>query len=312
MKKLARKSPPLAVMAGVLLSSIGTAHAEPPTAKPKAAEAAPSDPSQPTRAQCLEAHKNAQELKQASKLLETQAELLICSSGSCPGAIISDCGNWITELEQTTPSMVFEIRVDGKESLEAQLQVDGQPVADRSHALKVNPGRHKVRVEVPSFEPREQDVVLPEGQRLRLISFEFTSKQNEPAPAPLAPQTLPPRETERPTPVLVYPLLGLGVVGLGGFAAFASLGKSEQNNLERTCSPRCQDSDLSTMKRWYLLGDVSAGVGAAALVGAAIVYLARPTKEVDRAAAGLSVRVGPVGQDSASLGSFGLNAVRRW
>jgi hypothetical protein len=309
MTKLARTNPSIAAL-GALFMVASTAHADPAGAKPKP-EAAPIDPNQPTRVQCLDAHRNAQELKQSGKLLETQTQLLICSSGSCPGAVISDCGNWIAELEQTTPSMVFEIRVDGKEAFDAKLLVDGQLVADRSHALKVNPGRHSVRVELPPFEPQEQDVVLPEGQRMRLISVAFTSKSREPAPAP-APVLPPPRQTERPTPVVVYPLLALGVIGLGSFGAFAGLGKSKQNELEETCAPRCSDRELSQMKRWYTIGDVSAGVGAAALLGAAIVYLARPTKEVDRSTSGLSLGVGSVGQGASAAGSFGLNATRRW
>ncbi len=309
MTKLTRTKASLAAL-GALLLAASTARAEPAGSKAKSGPAT-NDPNQPTRAQCLEAHRNAQELKQSGKLLETQAQLLICSSGSCPGAIISDCGNWIAELEQTTPSMVFEIRVGGKEAFGAKLLVVGELVADRSHALKVNPGRHAVRVELPPFEPQEQDVVLPEGQRMRLISVAFTSKTREPAPAP-APVLPPPRQTERPTPVVVYPLLALGVVGLGSFGVFAGLGKSEQNELEKGCAPRCRDDDLSKMKRWYTIGDVSAGVGAAALLGAAIVYLARPTKEVDRTAAGLSFGVGSVGQGASAVGSFGLNATRRW
>jgi hypothetical protein len=55
-----------------------------------AAQAAPS--SSPSRAECLDAHRNAQELKQSAKFMEAQEHLLVCSSGSCPGAIISDCG----------------------------------------------------------------------------------------------------------------------------------------------------------------------------------------------------------------------------
>lgn len=310
MNKLARTNHSLvAAAAGVWLMAVGHAHADPAPSKPKAAEGAVSDPSQPSRVQCLEAHKAAQELKQTGKLLETQAQLAICSAGSCPGAIISDCGNWIAELEQTTPSMVFEIRADGKEAVDATVLVDGQAIADRSHALKVNPGRHAVRVELPPFEAQEQDVVLPEGQRMRLISVDFRSKQSEPAPV-ATPVQAPPREIVRPTPVVVYPLLVLGVAGLGSFGAFAGLGKSEQNDLEKTCAPRCQESDMKTMKRWYTIGDISAGVGAAALIGAAVVYFTRPSKEVDRAAK-LSIGVGPV-QGASAADSFGLNAVRRW
>jgi hypothetical protein len=299
----------LAGAAGVLLVAGGAAAADPAAPKPSPA----ADPSQPSRAQCLEAHHNAQELKQSSKLLEMQEQLQVCSSGSCPGAIISDCGNWIAQLEQTTPSMVFEIRLDGKEALDAKVFVDDQAVSDRSHAVKVNPGRHTVRVELPAFEPREQDVVLPEGQRMRLISVEFATKKAEPVIAPPAPPVaLPPRETVRPTPIAVYPLLVLGIAGAGSFGAFSVLGKSEQTDLEKSCAPNCKDSDLRTMKRWYLIGDISAGVGAAALIGAAVVYLARPSKEVDRAASGMSFNVGSVGLGSSAFGSVGVNASRTW
>lgn len=271
--------------------------------------AAAAQTAQPSRAECLEGHKNAQELKQSGKFLEAQEHLQVCSAGSCPGAIITDCGNWITELEQTTPSLVFQIRLDGKEAMDANVTVDGKPVTDRAHAFKVNPGRHTVRVEVGSFEPREEDVVLPEGQRMRMIQMDFSAKPAA-TDAPVAPAAPPPKEIVRPTPVIVYPLLGLGIAGLAGFGTFSLLGNSEQSKLEDRCEPRCTDDDLTKMKRWYTIGDVSAGVGAAALLGAAIVYLARPSKEVDASEAKLSFELGPVRGATAS--SFGLGATRTW
>lgn len=298
------------VAAGLLLSHGATA-ADPVPIKPKGSEAAASDPSQPSRTQCLDAHRNAQELKQSGKLLEAQEHLAICSSGSCPGVVISDCGTWLADLEQSTPSMVFELRLDGKEASLAKVFVDGKPVADRTHAVKVNPGRHAVRVELPPFEPHEEDVVLPEGQRMRLISVQFTSKPKE--TAPVAAETAPPpKQLVRPTPVIVYPLAGLALAGLGGFGAFAFLGRSEQTTLEDGCAPRCTDAEISKMKRWYTIADVSAGVGAAALMGAVIVYLARPTREVDRESAKVTLGVGPVGLRDSAANSVGLTASRTW
>ena len=298
------------VTAGLLLTQSATA-ADPAPAKPKGAEAAATDPNQPSRTQCLDAHRNAQELKQNGKLLEAQEHLAICSSGSCSGVVISDCGNWLAELEQSTPSMVFELRLDGKEANSATVFVDDKPVADRTHAVKVNPGRHTVRVELPPFEPHEEDVVLPEGQRMRLISVQFNTKHDEPAPA-AAPVAPPPKQMVRPTPVVVYPLAALGVVGLGSFGAFALLGRSEQHKLEDGCAPRCSDDDLSKMKRWYTIADISAGVGAAALVTATIVYLARPSREVDSPSAKLTFDVGPVGLRGSTASSVGLTASRTW
>jgi hypothetical protein len=263
----------------------------------------------PDRAACVAAHTKAQELKRGGQLLEAQTELQICSSAGCPGALISDCGQWISDLEQMTPSMVFEVRVDGKQVTDFQIQVDGTPVTDPSKALKVNPGRHVVRVEVPHFESKEETVALPEGQRMRLVSFQFDSPKPEaaaemvesaPPPAPLV--------MERRTPVIVYPLLGVGVLGLGAFGVLSFLGKSEQSDLESECAPRCSDDDLEPMKSYYLIGDVSAGVGAAALLGAGIVYLARPSAPaVDTAA---SVRIGPT--SAGDFRSFGVSVQRTW
>jgi hypothetical protein len=217
--------------------------------------------------------------------------------------------HWIQELEQVTPSVIFQIRVDGKEALDADVQVDGKPVTDRTHAFKVNPGRHVVRVQVAKFEPREEELVLPEGQRMRLIQQDFDSKPKD-APATSAALAAPRKEVERPTPVLVYPLLGLGVAGLASFTAFSLFGKSEQGKLEDRCQPRCTDDDLTKMKRWYTIGDVSAGVGAAALIGAGIVYLARPSREVERPSDSVSFEIGPVRGAQAS--SVGIGVSRTW
>jgi len=266
-------------------------------------------PAGPDRAACVSAHTNAQELKRSGKLLEAQAELQICSSAGCPGAIISDCGQWIADLDQTTPSMIFEVRVDGKQSTVFKLEVDGTPLIDFSKAHKVNPGRHVVRVEVPGFEPKEETVGMAEGQRMRLLEFKFESPQPDAAPGQnqgvMAP---PPPAMERPTPVIVYPLVGLGVAGLGAFGVLSFLGKSEQDDLESKCSPSCEEAELEPMRRYYLIGDISAGVGAAALIGAGIVYLSRPEQPaVDSAA---SFRIAPA--TMGNLRSFGVSVERNW
>jgi hypothetical protein len=276
-------------------------------AQAQATEAAA--PAGPDRAACVTAHTNAQELKRSGKLLEAQSELQICSSAGCPGAIISDCGQWIADLEQTTPSMIFEVRIDGRQVTEFQVDVDGTPVTDLSKAYKVNPGRHVVRVRVDQFEPKEETVVLPEGQRMRLLQFEFSSPKPEVTPGPVEGAAAPPPAVmERPTPVIVYPLLGLGVAGLGAFGVFTFLGKGEQDDLESKCAPSCTDSDLKSMKNYYLIGDISAGVGAAALIGAGIVYLARPSEPaVDTSA---SFRVSPA--TMGDLRSFGVSVERTW
>lgn len=271
------------------------------------AQAAESTPAPPDRAACVTAHTNAQELKRGGKLLEAESELKICASAGCPGAIISDCGQWIADLEQTTPSLIFEVRVDGKQVTDFEVLVDGTNVSDHTKAHRVNPGRHVVQVRVPNFEPKEETVALPEGQRMRLIAFSFDSPTASAAQTPVTPPPAAP-VMERPTPVLVYPLLGVGVAGLGGFAVFSLLGQSKESDLEKQCAPSCTEDDLQPMKSHYLIGDISAGVGAAALIAAGVVYLARPSKAaVDTVS---SIRIGPARPGERH--SLALSVQRTW
>jgi hypothetical protein len=256
-------------------------------------------------------------LKRGGKFLEAQEKLLICSSRTCPGAIISDCGQWIEELEQKTPSMVFEVRRDSLEATEARVFVDDQLVTDWARALKVNPGRHTVRAELPPFEPIVENLVLPEGQRLRLVPFSFkTAAAPPPAstvePAPVAPQPatpLPLLAPRRPTPVLVYPLLGVAAAGAVSFAVFSLMGRSKQSDLEQECKPDCSETQLKPMKRSYLIADVSAAAGGAALLGAALLYLTRP-EESPMASCAPIWRLGSVVDGAPE--SFGITAVRTW
>jgi hypothetical protein len=228
----------------------------------------------------MESHQRAQELKRKGQLVEAQAELVTCSSGGCPGAIISDCGQWISDLEHTTPSMVFDVRVDGKQATDFKIHVDQAVVADLSKAFKVNPGRHVVRVEMPGFDAQEETVVLPEGQRMRLVTFEFKSKLPDAPPAaaiPAAPVD-PVLKPSRPTPKVVYPLLGVAAAGFISFGVFAVLGNSKEKDLEEECAPNCTDDQVDQVKTNYLIADISAGVGAIALISAGVIYLSRPTK----------------------------------
>ncbi|HEX6276196.1 MAG TPA: hypothetical protein VFZ53_24310, partial [Polyangiaceae bacterium] len=172
------------------LSFSGASFAQAPASSGTFPESSSGGASQPSREQCLEAHRNAQELKQSGKFLEAQSHLVVCSSATCPGVVISDCGSWIGDLEQMTPSMIFEIRVNGKEAQDAKVFVDDKPVTDLAHAVKVNPGRHAIRVELPPFPPYEETLTLPEGQRMRLVPVDFRSKEPDaalagaPPPAP--------------------------------------------------------------------------------------------------------------------------------
>ena len=243
-----------------------------------------AEQSAPTKEQCIETHRQAQQAQNDGKLVHARELSRNCTALACPGLIVTDCARWLNDMEQRIPSVVFEVRLDGKPNLTATVVADGERVQEwtRGESLRLDPGEHQFRFEMAEHQPIIQNLLLAEGMRYRIVSVDFaTEKPATPAVAtPVAPPlaAAPAVPSERPTPIIVYPLLGVGAVGLGSFALFGLMGKSKQSDLENTCKPNCTDSDLKPMKTSYLIGDISLGVGVASLVAASVFYFGRQEK----------------------------------
>ncbi len=260
---------------------------------------APAANAEPTKEQCIEAHRQSQQAQQTGRLVEARQLAITCTHQVCPGLLIEDCARWLEGLTQRTPSVVFEVRVDGQPTLEAEIWADETPVVGwtTGEAHLLDPGTHTFRFVLPPHEEVVHTVVLSEGMRFRAVVADFKTTTAEP-PAPTTPPPAPEpdrspvSETYRPVPVPVYPLLGVGALGLAGFTGFGLAGQSKQNDLESSCAPDCTDDDLSPMRRNYLLADLSLGVGVAGLVGATIVYLGRPERSLPSSQVGFMVLPG--------------------
>ena len=209
----------------------------------------------------------------------------MCTALTCPGLIINDCAQWLNDLEQRLPSVVFEVRVDGEPDMTATVTADGKRVEEwtRGEALRLDPGEHQFRVEAGKYEPIVRKVLLAEGMRFRVITVDFKSS-SLPKPLSVPPSaSTPPNEPRRSPgarhlPTAFYPLLGVGAVGVVSFGVFSLIGKSKQHDLESTCKPNCTDSALKPMKTSFLIGDISLGVGVASLVAAGVFYLRADAK----------------------------------
>lgn len=242
---------------------------------------------EPTKQQCIAAHLECQEAQSSGRLLRARQDAIVCTNRACPAALVSDCANWLDELDRRIPSVVFEVNLNGVLNKTATIDVDGQPVGEWTHgeALQLNPGAHRIKVELDSHPPVIQEVLLAEGMRFRLITADIKSAAVSPEASKPEPEALhvskpavAETKLERPVPVLVYPLAGLGVAGLATFVGFSLSANSEYDRLSRTCAPFCRDDEVNAVKRRYLIGDISLGISGAALTGAAVLYLTRPTK----------------------------------
>lgn len=264
------RSVALLIAASTIVSS-HSAFAQAQAASPEATEP-PSDPGE----RCVYFHLEAQRQRRAKKLIEAKTAMRECSMSECPTMVQQDCLQWFQSIDEQTPSIVFSIEADGKLVVGAKITIDNQEIeASTANAVPLNPGPHTYVVSYPPYEPQSGTLNVLEGQRYRVFNLRF--EKPKPVMPEAAPQPAVKMETVRPVPLGTWVLLGVGVAGAGAFAGMGLTGKSQERELRDVCSPNCTDHDVKSMNSLYLGADIAAGVGAAALISAGIVFLTRPS-----------------------------------
>lgn len=240
---------------------------------------------------CLASHEQAQLSRLDGQLFKAEQYLLRCSSSECPSAVRSDCATWMGDLIAAFPSIVVRAHGDHGDIEDAHLYIDGKEVDGGfdGKSLRVDPGIRVIRVVLRNGEQREQRRVLLQGEKSRLIMFDFrtaakplASPQSEPRP--------PAGVVTRPIPISTI-ALGSVAVGAGALAiGFGVDALNHQKRAEEQCAPLCPDSVSERVQRSALISDVSLGISVAVAVGAVVTYLLRPTVYEQEATQGLLLR----------------------
>lgn len=259
-----------------------------------------------TKQACVQAYVDAQRLRKADKLTEARQKLELCADDACPATVKKDCKPWLEENERDQPTLAFSaLDLTGKKTATVRVIVDGTKLGDQlpSGPLKVDPGAHTIRFEAEGLEPIEVEVSLQKGEKAREVLADFSKQKKAAQPAaPEGPAPATAETTRRKTPVLVYVLGGVGVLGLASFAYFGSTGKSEEDDLADSCAPGCDPADVDAAHRKMLIADISLGVSAVAFGAAAYVFFTRPAKT--ESATRLGVTALPGGGGAFVRGSF--------
>ncbi|HMI88152.1 MAG TPA: hypothetical protein VK550_28905 [Polyangiaceae bacterium] len=238
---------------------------------------------------CIVQHEAAQTFRQAGKLLEARDAALVCSRDDCPAVVRADCGDWLDAVSKTIPSLVIRVKHDEKDVFDVRVSIDGKLATSHLDGtpIDLNPGPHALRFEYANFDPIQQEILVLEGEKNRVIAATFV----EVRPVSKEPlQKLPEREAPapvdsyRPTPVLTYVLGGVAVVGAAGFAAFAISGQSKRKTLETSCRPVCTDNDLQPVRTQFIMADAALGIGIVSALTAGILYFTRPAKPLPASA----------------------------
>jgi hypothetical protein len=223
---------------------------------------------------CIESAEKAQKLRHDKKLAEARPELLTCSRDVCPQQIRNDCTHWLTEVDNAMSTVVVHARdADGHDIIDVKVFVDGQLLLGKlsGTSVPVDPGPHKFRYELPNGKSVEDDVLIAEGEKDRVLRVKVPSATVTAA----GPEGSGPATPEHPAakgggPGPVPWIIGaVGLASLVGFGIIEIPIQSQYSDLVNGCgkTQSCTPDQTNAVTSLYAPAAVLLGVG---IVGVAV------------------------------------------
>jgi hypothetical protein len=232
---------------------------------------------------CLSAHERAQLARLRGHYVEAHAELLQCAQAPCPAGVRNDCKGWLSEVEASLPSIIFAVSDHtGRDLVDVRISAGAQLVTEHAdgRSLTLNPGLYKLRFEAPGYVTREQEVLVREAEKQRIVRVQLEPEPRTALPS-AASQMQPMNDPSSPVPPRSRRLL-LASYGLGGAAlaslavgiGFAVSGHDKYNELEDSdCRPQCSSTEVDAGKRRYVIADVAFAMAGAFGISAAVTLI---------------------------------------
>ncbi|HEX6245618.1 MAG TPA: carboxypeptidase-like regulatory domain-containing protein [Polyangiales bacterium] len=251
---------------------------------------------------CLSAHEKAQIERMHGRYVEAHAQLLECAQAACPAVVRSDCKGWLSEVEGSLPSVVFAVSDSGGRDLsEVRVSAGGKLLTERAdgRSLPLNPGKYTLRFDAPGYVTREQEVLVREAEKQRIIRVQLDAEPAALAPTPLAEDVRvsdasPESPRSRRLLLASYVLGGATLASLGVGIGFGVSGNKMKKDLEgQDCSPDCSPSEVEAGKKRYVIANVAFAMAGAFGVSAVVTLLLGLRARNDVAAP--SVALGPHG-----------------
>lgn len=253
------------------------------------APAAADVPAAPVVAACVADYQATQELRLERHLLRARERAAACAEEACPPAVRNGCTKWLRELLDQQPSIAVLARQGEADVSDGEVLVDGAPAegALSGRAVEVDPGPHVVRL-VRRGRTLEQAVVVVEGVKSRLVTFDLSSPPARPAPS------APPPPVRRGAPVAGIVTLGLGLGAMAAFAVLATSGSRDLARMRETCGLThvCREDDIRAVKVKLVTGDAFLGASVVTLATAVGLTIYHYVREPARAPA-VGLLVGP-------------------
>jgi hypothetical protein len=239
---------------------------------------------------CVRAYDSAQRLKRAGAFAEAREQLVICGGPQCPAIMHGDCGRWLSEVEASTPTAVFQVRskLDNSE-LEASVTIDQKTEAPLDgRAISFDLGEHELRFTAKNHAVLTRRYVFSEGEKLRQetvtltpITTDAASTETTGFDARIAGGQQDLRRSRLSVPVVIAGTAALA--GVGGFVYFGLTARHKDGQLG-DCSPNCSHDKIDNTRQDYLLANVSGAVAIVGIATALILVLIDPQQDTSKAA----------------------------
>jgi hypothetical protein len=266
---------------------------------------------------CLSAADQGQSLRDEGKYGLARDQFQICARDACPKLVHDQCTEWLRQLDDSMPTVVFGAKDDqGADVSGARVLIDGKEVSTGidGKPVSLDPGAHEVRFErdTPS-QSVALHVVLRTGEKNREVTGTFPAPEvtpvspESPPATPTIPPPAPPLQTDEGQHgsnvgrnAVSITLLGAGVVGLGLGAFFGLQSQNDKSDAaglragltQSECqtpsaSPTCQQlSDkVDAQNRDALVSDIMYVAGGVFAAGAVATFFLWPTAGGDTHAA---------------------------
>jgi hypothetical protein len=219
-------------------------------------------------------------LRSTGHFREAHALLLECVNAQCGGDVRRHCAAVLQKLDAVTPSIVIRAEdAQGNDITEVVVNLDGKALVRSldGMATPVDPGEHLLSLERPGRPAVSQRFVIKEAEKFRSIDVHLESAPPPDTALPTA------KGAERAAAgsgrlAVEATLIGVGVAGLGGFTWLGLNARSRESDLKE-CRPACSPGRVDSVRKRYVLSNVSLGVGVVALGSATWLLLTGSPKK---------------------------------
>jgi hypothetical protein len=268
-----------------------------------------------TKAQCIKANVDGQNLRLDGKLADARVQLRLCSDPQCPAIVRRDCSSRLADLEAAQPTVVFEARDGAGNDLGAvTVTMDGLPLVDRLDGtpLDVAPGQHEFTFTVANQPPATRQLIIKEGEKGRRERIVIGTAPPVIVAAPVAP-VAPDHAGLGPGKLAGIIVGGAGVAGVAVGAVFGLLTASAISAQKSDCPgngvcPRYAQaaSDHSTGTTDGTVSTAAFIAGGALIATGAVLFFTAHRQREPSATRGVVVApsVGPGGGGMLLKGTF--------